>query len=358
MVDRAELLGEMTGRLHAGQSLLLAGPRRTGKSGLGREVLRRLAAGGAYVADVDLFRVTSVEELAVRLLASVAENRMAPWPRAVKSLSHLAEVLRTATVAAKLHDLELALSFASPTITPLEALDVALAAGEKMAARDGRRLVVLLDEFQEVERLGGLPLLQRMRSVMQSQPQSAYLFLGSQPSLLRALFAQQHSAFYRFALPLPMPPVPDAAWREYLVRKLGQYGVTITGAAASLLLERTGGHPWCTMEVVSEAWVLRGGAPEIDAEHVALGYGQALTRLTPVYEALWLEVRRTRHADAVLGRISDGLSPYSGSLNSAAVTRALHHLTDTAVLERGPGRGEYVLVEKMFGDWVRAYSRF
>ncbi len=305
---------------------------------------------------MDLFRVTSVEELAVRLLASVAENRVGSWPRAVKSLAHLAEVLRTASVSAKLHDLELALSLAAPAPSPVEALEVALAAGETMAARDGRRLVVLLDEFQEVERLGGPPLLQRMRSVMQSQPHCAYLFLGSEPSLLRTLFSQQTAAFSRFALPLSMPPVPDAAWREYLTRKLAQTGVTITDAAASLLLERTGGHPWCTMEVASEAWVLRGDGNAIDAEHVAVAYGQALHRLSPVYEGLLLNVRRTRHADAVLGRIADGLPPYGGSVNSAAFTRALRHLTETGVLERGSGRGEYVLVEKMFGDWVRAYA--
>lgn len=40
-----------------------------------------------------------------------------------------------------------------------------------------------------------------------------------------------------------------------------------------------------------------------------------------------------------------------------AVTRALHHLTDLAVLEHGQRRGDYVLMEKRFGDGMRRFPR-
>ncbi len=356
VVDRAELLNELVGRLGSGQSLMLAGPRRTGKSGLGHEVLRRVRASGTYVASVDLFRVTSVEELAVRLLTSVTENRAGPWSHTMHSLAMLRAALAGVRVTAKLHDLELGLALGSRSMTPDEALDVALDTGEQMAARDGRRLVVLMDEFQEVERIGGAALFRRLRAQMQAQNHTAYLFVGSRPSLLRALFAHSSSPFYRLALPLEMPRVPEMAWREYIVEKLGQHGVSITESAMNLLLARSGGHPWCTMELISEAWVMRGDTSVIDAEHVALSYTRALGRLTPVYEAEWQEVRRVRSADAVLKRLVAGDGAYDPHLNSGTVSRALRHLMEMAVVERGARRGEYLLVEEMFGDWVRTYA--
>lgn len=355
MIDRVELLDELVARLGAGQSLLLAGPRRTGKSGVGHEALRRLRAANVYVASVDLFHVASLEELAVRLLGATLENRIGPWSRAVHNIAVLRDALASVRLTAKVHDLELGLALSAKTLSPEDALDVAVATGERIAARDGKRLVVLMDEFQEVERIGGDALFRRLRALMQAASHTAYLFLGSRPSLLRALFSQHSAAFYRFALPMEMPPIPEAAWRTYLRRKLASHRLTITDSAVNLLLERTGGHPWCTMEVISEAWMMRGEETTIDAEHVILGYNRALDRLTPVYEAEWQEVRRVRHADLVLKSLVAGAPPFDGQLNSGTVTRALHHLIDMAVVEHGTKRGEYLLVEKMFGEWVRSY---
>lgn len=356
LVDREDLIVELVGRLASGQSILLAGPRRTGKSGIGLEVLRRLGDDRVYTAAVDLFRVTSEEELAVRLLTSILANRTGSWAKASRSLGALREALSGVRVSAKIHDLELALALSPSTLTPPEALEVAIETGERMALRDHRRLVVLLDEFQEVERIGGQDLVRRLRALMQSQRATAYLFLGSRPSLLRSLFAHRQGAFYRFAVPMDIPPVPEDEWRGYLTRKLRAYGVEITAAALARLLDHTDGHPWCTMEVVSEAWIVRGHPSQIDAEDVERGYVRALERLTPLYEGAWQEVRRVRHADGVLKRIVLGEPVFDRSLNPGSVTRALRHLLEIAVLERGAGRGDYRLVEKMFGDWVRDYT--
>ena len=87
-------------------------------------------------------------------------------------------------------------------------LDVAAEATERLGARDGRRVVVLLDEFQEVERLRGSDLMKRPRVQFQRQPHVSYLFLGSRPSLMWALFTTSAAAFYRFAVPAELPTMP------------------------------------------------------------------------------------------------------------------------------------------------------
>lgn len=74
LVDRSEFVGELRQRLLDGQSLMIAGPRRIGKSSLAREVLRQVREAGAYTAKVDLFYVTSVEEFASKFLQSILEN--------------------------------------------------------------------------------------------------------------------------------------------------------------------------------------------------------------------------------------------------------------------------------------------
>ncbi len=114
LVGREDLLAELTARLMAGQSFLLSGPRRTGKSGVALETIRRLRDQGAYVATVDLFHVTSVEGFAVQLMASVPTNRTGPWQRAVRSASRLRQALADGRLGARIADLELTLALSAP----------------------------------------------------------------------------------------------------------------------------------------------------------------------------------------------------------------------------------------------------
>ncbi len=93
----------------------------------------------------------------------------------------------------------------------LELLDVPLGLHEQ----DGGLTVVCLDEFQDLlvadDSLDGL-----FRSVIQHHGgAAAYVFAGSQPSLMRALFSDRERPFYGQARPLELPVLPaDEAARD------------------------------------------------------------------------------------------------------------------------------------------------
>ncbi len=68
--------------------------------------------------------------------------------------------------------------------------------------------VVCTDEFQDLliadDALDGLP-----RSVIQHRGRAAaYVFAGSQPPLMRALFSNHERPFYGQVRPLELPPLP------------------------------------------------------------------------------------------------------------------------------------------------------
>lgn len=63
------------GRLADGQSVMLSGPRRIGKTSIAYEVIRRLKQKGFYTASVDFFRISDRRELAVSLIDACLENR-------------------------------------------------------------------------------------------------------------------------------------------------------------------------------------------------------------------------------------------------------------------------------------------
>src|SRR6266511_4487561 len=71
LVGREPYLRSATARLADGEHLLIAGPRRIGKTSVILEVLRRLRRKGAITAYVDCLGATDVRGLAERLAGSL-----------------------------------------------------------------------------------------------------------------------------------------------------------------------------------------------------------------------------------------------------------------------------------------------
>jgi hypothetical protein len=95
--------------------------------------------------------------------------------------------------------------FNEARVALLELLDVPL----RLHEAGGGLTVVCMDEFQDLlvaDALDGL-----VRSVIQHHGEAAaYVFAGSQPSLMRALFSDHERPFYGQARPLELPRLPVA----------------------------------------------------------------------------------------------------------------------------------------------------
>ncbi len=232
---------------------------------------------------------------------------------------------------------------------------MAVSLAENLAQRDNRRMVILLDEFQEIERLGGQALLQRLRALFQQQTHTVYLFLGSQTTLMQTIFADRRQAFYRFATMMELPPVPAEAWHTYLSKRYMDSRMQFTDPAFRLMMDRTGGHPYCLMAVAYNAHLHAGlhQLNAITADVVDYAYERGMSHLQSIYDVQWQELHRFRHADTVFAALVDGIAPYSLPLSGSVVTKAIQNLVRLSIIVKGKGRGEYHLVELMFGDWFR-----
>ena len=353
VVDRKPFIEGTKLRLLQGNSVMLSGPRRIGKSSVAYEILRQLQRSDCYIAKVDLFHVTSIEEFATKLLQSVLENRTGILGQMTYALKQWKAMFQVGEVHAKIQDLELGLKLEAQT-TPSDLLEIAIQTADKLATKDGKRMIVLFDEFQELERLGGEPLLKKLRSMFQQQENTVYFFLGSESSLLNTIFADRRQAFYRFATFLQLPLVPENEWRLYIEDKLSKENMRITESAIKLLLERTGGQPYCVMSVMSNAYsnAKMSDLREMNAETLHLAYEQSISQLGIIYEEQWQEIRRFKGADIVLTSILLGNPLYQKENHVKNVNRAIQNLIRLSVIKKGENRGRYILLEPMFGDWI------
>lgn len=354
VVDREAFLDELVRRALDLQSVLIAGPRRTGKTVLATEALRRLREEhGALTGEVDLFYCATAREFAAKLALACLGSRDGRLRRTLAGAERaLAQWAANTEVVARLPGLELHWLRHPERISDEEMLDRALSLPERMAETTGRPFVLLLDEFEEIERLGGDMLLKRMRAIFQRQQHTAYLFLGSRPSTLRALFGRQRQPFFRFADPLTVPPIPVEAWKEYATRKLAEHEIELLPAAADFILAKTGGHPWGTARAFSAAYyaAVAERSNVLDLDLAAAAFERMMDDLADVFVQELQEVEDIPYGRTVLHRLARGERPYAGgTAHPQQVRRALQALVERCILRR-EGRGEYTFEEPLLRE--------
>src|SRR3954469_2910013 len=223
MFGRAEDVDAIAEALAGGGHVIVAGPRRAGKTGGCAAALAACGATGCHTAAVDLFRVADAAELAEALTVQALANRPV-LARAIQRAGAVPGRLRdalsmAATIRARQdlgEDLEITITPHLAQADPGRALRTALELLERIAAADDRRLVVFFDEFQEIT--GGLfgdpaVVTRQLRAILQRSPHVSVLFAGSMEHLMRDLFAPGDRALSQFGAFHELEPIPAAEWQ-------------------------------------------------------------------------------------------------------------------------------------------------
>lgn len=219
---------------------MLAGPRRTGRTSVADAAIASCCSDGAYVATVDLFELVDGSELAQSLAVRLLSNRPA-LKRAIHEASDpghqiMAALRQSAVARARLdlgEDLELVFEVGvdRDDVDGHTRLRSALELGERLAQRDGKRVVIFFDEFQEIvgsgRRFGNPDQITRlMRSVLQRSRNVSVLFAGSIEHLMRDLFAPSDRALSQFGAFHELAPITGAQWQNGIRERLADDDTT------------------------------------------------------------------------------------------------------------------------------------
>lgn len=358
-MGRDDVLKELGYRLLHQQSVLIPGPRRTGKTAVALELLHRLHdENQVLVGVVDLFECADGRDLAKKIIAACLENVDAGWARFKTVVDRdLALGVRESAVTLRVLGVDLVKwAYHLENLDTQELLDRALEFPEQVAERLKRPMVLVFDEFQEVAGLGGAPLLKRMRAHWQRQQRTAYCFLGSQGGVMRDLFAQSRQPLYRFADILPLPPIDPAIWVQYARRKFLDGGYTVLSGTLEELVQRAGGHPFDTMKVLQHLAriVERDRAATITRDVAWAAYNDAAKELARYFEAEIAGLKLS-YARAMLLRLARGEGLYVPGVNPGQNKRTVDDLVGAGILRRlGPRR--YAFEEPMLGAFLAGDS--
>jgi len=351
LIDRRDELATLARRAADRVGVRLAAPRRYGKTSLLVAHAALLRDTGWRTAHVDFGRVTDLTDAARRLVAAYGPLDMG-WTKA-----HLGGLL------ARL-GMSVGTAGASVTVGPRPSAPDAEAAEsllyrlldlpKAMHERDGVATLVVLDEFQDLlTARADLDGLVRSR-IQYHGDAAAYVYAGSEPSMMRELFDLRERPLFGQADPLALGPLPLEEVVDELGRRFAEEELH-PGEALGELAAFAGGHPQRVMLLCYLlAEQLTAGLPGTP-ETAATVVESAIERTQAAHEALWRQLRRSERV--VLAGVADGVPPASPGLAAEhqlgrnTLHQAAERLTDQGHLARDASGTR--VIDPLLAEWLR-----
>ncbi len=361
--DREAELAELEADALNGQDVVLFAPRRYGKSSLIWRVAQRLISERALVAQVNLMTTPTPARLAERLAKTIHEDIASPLFRARERLRVFQGLRVAPTITVDPGDGSLSFGFAGGSAGDGDitaTIERLLELPGQLAGERQRRVVLVLDEFQEVVEIDpGLPRL--MRSVFQQQPEVAHIYLGSRRHMMERIFNDEHAPFWRSAKQRELGVIDPALFGPFISARFDSTGKTIDAAAIELIGRTTHGHPYATQELCYFVWqrpdprasatddTVRGAIGDVlrsENAHFSLVWDNASAHQRVILEALAAEPGHPLRAEY---RRRHRLP------TTSSVQRALQGLERAELIGRANGRAW--IAEPFLAEWLQRAER-
>ena len=351
-VGRDKEIADIMRALRNGKSVVLFSVRRMGKSSLLLEMIRRHGKDALFVY-VDLYGVTSKNEMLGMIASAVAKATYTKGQKVTQAIRDLLRGVSARFLITKEGDL--AVEFGSRELELLETrqiFDLAEAVGKKRK----KRVIVLFDEFQEISSLDGVALLKLMRSRFQMHTNATYLFSGSKRHLLLSIFEETEGAFYHFAKPIGLGPIPKSVLKRFLADKFNSQGGHIDAKSIERILNVSRGSPYVVQHIAFELFSV-SRRPKYPRD-VDAAIQSAVRAGSPAYAMIWDSIksslqRRYLLAVAAEPGVIHGTSFIEGyGLRSTSHVQKIAKNLDSKGITEG---GE--IVNPLFALWLKSLSQ-
>lgn len=323
----------MLDAIEGGVNATLYAPRRFGKTSLIAKVLRDADVRlGMATVMVDCYGVLTREDFAARVARAYRDLPGRLGRHVGDLVEEVTASFQVAGTGASLGGRRRAGAGAAEALL-IDLLDLPL----RTLERTGRRTVVALDEFQSVTDVPGLDGL--LRSRIQYHGEAAtYVFAGSEPTLLGALFNDRSRPLYGQAQPLRLGRLPAEETLPAIRARFEATGRAIDGPVLGRLVGTGAGHPQRTMLLAHRLWAATPARGEATERRWASALAAALEQLAIEFEAQWTGM--TANQRRVVAAVAAGLSPLSrdgrdlGLRQPSSAQKSVEALLSRGMLER------------------------
>lgn len=250
--DREEETKELLSTLTGGNNAVLYAPRRYGKTSLVFRLMELLETQGYSAIYLDFMRFYDAESFIENYTREILSKHKSNFRKIISGIqSFISGIVpsisfdRDGTPVFSINFVE---NF-DKNLTLEQVLDLP----EKFPAKS-KKTVVIFDEFQEITKLNGEAFEKLLRSKIQHQQNTAYLFLGSITHVIEDMFSNAGRAFYHSARIMSLKKIPVKYSVEHLIDKFSKSGFDIKPDIAEKIIAKAENIPYYIQFLAAELW--------------------------------------------------------------------------------------------------------
>lgn len=281
--DREKETRQLCQNFEVGINTILVSQRRWGKTSLVKKAMRMVDTDKVLVVYMDMFPCRSeydfYNSFAAALLMQTASKKELWMESAREFVARL--VPKVSFSPDPNSELSLSLGITPANYKPEEIL----ALPEIIAERKGKRIIVCIDEFQQIgEFADSISVQKRLRSVWQHQQRTNYCLFGSKKHLMTSLFGLRSKPFYQFGQMMYLSKIPVEAWCDYIQSHFEERQRYISRELATELCMIVEQQSSYVQQFASMLLGMLSTGEKADKEHLSVALNSLLDASTPLFK--------------------------------------------------------------------------
>ncbi len=281
--NRRKELARLKANMAGGINTILISPRRWGKSSLVEQAAIELRAErrNTRVAVLDMFTCGTFEEFLENYARAVLAATSTGWEEQVRhAKTFFKAIIPKISIGTELEgQVDIGFDWKEARKHAGDILDMA----ERIAAAKKLRLVVCIDEFQDLKDWrDDLRMQKLMRAHWQRHKHVTYVLYGSKRHMMADLFDSSGRPFYRFGDLMWLQRIGIEHWTPFIVERFKSTGKVIPADLATTLAATMKCHSWYVQQMAHFTWEITRRKAEHEGLERALEL--LLDANTPFYQ--------------------------------------------------------------------------
>lgn len=225
--DRIEETKRIKLDFENGINVILISPRRMGKTSLVKKVISEMNTPEIKVVYMDIYDCRCEYDFYNRFAETIMKSTGNQLEQVMENIKRfLVRVSPKLSFSPEpISEFSISLGITPRDYSPEEILDLP----ERIAKEQGIRIVVCIDEFQQIgEFADSLTVQKRLRGVWQHHQHVSYCFFGSKKHLMENIFQSRRMPFYQFGEMLHLKCIPTEYWVPFICSRFEKYGKEIS----------------------------------------------------------------------------------------------------------------------------------
>ena len=234
--DRIEETKRIKLDFENGVNVILISPRRMGKTSLIKKVISEIDNPMLKIVYMDIYDCRSEYDFYNRFAETIMKSTSNHLEQVMENIKRfLVRISPKISFSPEPNsEFSVSLGITPKDYSPEEILNLP----ERIAKEQGVRLVVCIDEFQQIgEFTDSLTVQKRLRGVWQHHQNVSYCFFGSKKHLMENIFQNRRMPFYQFGEMLHLKCIPTVYWVPFICSRFEKYGKKIAEEYANRICQ-------------------------------------------------------------------------------------------------------------------------